>query len=129
MNLFQKKITLMLVLTFIFSFSFGVATMPMDENGNMSACPFMNSDTICSMSFSEHIATFKSIFRAVPSKIISLAFLFLTAFLFASRRNPSHLLNNSEVLSKHWTDLYSSILPLTPLRRAFATGILNPKIY
>lgn len=106
--------------------------MRMNESGNMEGCIFTSKTSLCKMTVGEHLQRWVAMFNAIPDKISSIIiflFLFLIPPLFTPRRILSHLSNNSGVLSKRLADLRFSILPLTSLRRAFATGILNPKIY
>jgi len=128
MSLFYQKISLILILAFTLSFGFGVATMHMDDNGNMSNCPFMNSAAICQMSFSEHIATFQSTFRVIPSKMVFSAMLVLTFLLVTFSTIIPRIYsppNNLRLFLKNSLEMpFSSKLLL-----ALSDGIIQPKLY
>lgn len=128
MSLSQKTTCSILILATIFYFSFGVATMNMDENGNMFDCPFADSATICLMDFSEHIATFQGIFRAIPSKIVLLLILVLAYLLILYSKSIPRIYsppNNLDLVVKN-----SLEIPIfNKLLLAFSDGIIQPKLY
>ncbi|MDP3696893.1 MAG: hypothetical protein Q8R55_02565 [Candidatus Taylorbacteria bacterium] len=127
MSPYQKKTTLILILTLIISFGFGVATMRMDENGDMSHCPLMNSAAICQMSFSEHIVIFQSIFMATPSRVV-LSLILVLAFLLTLRSKPIPRIYSPPrlllFLRNNPEPFFANKLLL-----ALSDGILQPKLY
>ena len=128
MFLFNKNLILILLLSIVFSFSFGMATMNMDENGNMKDCPFSNSVVLCPMSFAEHIAIFQSTFTAIPSKMISLIVLaivvLLTLFFRLDPRIYSPPVSLSRFVKNNFTPFFFNNLLL-----AISDGRLQPKLY
>ena len=125
---FEKRVTLVLILAFIFSVSFGMATMDMDENGNMTDCPFSDAVAICPMSFVEHITTFQSVFAAIPSKtilsiVISLASLIILYFKLDPRIYSPPVRLRSSVINSFDPPILNKLL------LAISDGIVQPKLY
>lgn len=124
----MEKTSLMLILLVNLSFGFGVDTMSMDDNGNMSDCPFTDAVALCPMSFSEHIAIFQSTFRAIPSK--TLLFLVLASLLLLALHSkispkdyPSYTRLKFFFKDKPELPIFNKLL------LALSDGILQPKLY
>src|SRR3989344_4324572 len=63
----------------------GLWTMRMDDDGNMSDCPFDGGTAICQMPLFEHISQFQGVFSAIPSKTsLLMAFVLLSLMLVLS---------------------------------------------
>lgn len=128
MFLFNKNLILILLLSIVLSFSFGMATMNMDKNGNMTDCPFSDSDVFCPMSFAEHVAIFQSTFTAIPYKTISLLALttvgLLTLFFRLDPRIYSPPASSGRFVKNNFTPLFFNNLLL-----AISDGRLQPKLY
>lgn len=124
----SRQLSLILVLITILFFSFGMATMTMDPNGNMSDCPFANAAAICPMSFTEHIAIFQGTFRVIPPKIILFTILVMTFFLIAYSkvipRNYS-LLTKSKLFPEDKLELHI----FNNFILALSDGIVQPRLY
>lgn len=100
----------------------------MDDNGNMSDCPFTDAVTLCPMSFSEHIAVFQSTFRAIPYK----TFLFLilaTIFLLTPHPKVGPRDYLSDIRLKFFFKDKPELLIFNKLLLALSDGILQPKLY
>ncbi len=127
MNL-PKKISLLVILVLILFFSFGMATMNIDNKGDMSNCPFMNSGAICQMSFSEHIATFQSIFRAIPSRIV-LSLMLALAFLLVLCSKPISRIYSPPIKLEYFIKYDFQLSIYNKILLALSDGIIQPKIY
>lgn len=128
MGLTQNKILLILILIFTTSFSFGVATMDMDDNGNMSDCPFINTVTICPMGFFEHISIFQNHFRAIPSGSLLLTIMVL-AFLLVLHHKTIPKNNLIKIGLKFFFKDKPELPIFNKLLLALSDGILQPKLY
>lgn len=128
MILFQQNISLLLISVIIFSFGFSVVAMDMDKNGNMSDCPFINTAATCQMGFFEHISTFQSHFRAVPSRIFLLMALVLVLLLNLSFKTvpKNHL---SQIKLKLFFKDKSRLSMFNKFLFALSDGIIQPKLY
>ncbi len=126
--MFGKKITLILALVFVLSFSVGMMTMHTDDKGNMSDCPFLNSTSICQMSFSEHMATFQGMFRAVPVKatLLSILILALSSILYFKDTISIYSLS---VQVRSFVKNNPELLTTNKLLLALSDGIIQPKLY
>ena len=128
MTLSRGNISLLLISAIIFSFSFGVATMRMNEKGNMSDCPFANTATICPMTLFEHIGIFQSTFRAIPSKAVLSAMLALAFLLMIFPKTIPNIYSPQNSLN-----LFIRNTPERPIYNklllALSDGILQPKLY
>lgn len=124
----QENMSLLLILVIVFSFSFGVATMDMDGNGNMSDCLFINTITICPMSFFEHIAVFQSNFRAISFKTLLLTLLVLALFLILNSKTIP-LDQQPRIKLKLFSKNYPKSPIFNKLLLALSDGIIQPKLY
>lgn len=106
-------------------------TMGMDMTGEMSGCPFMTHEaTLCSMSVTDHIESWKSAFlAAVPGFTLLLLALAATAIILTIaphlllKRRWAEPLISKHVLERVYTFSYR------PLQELFSRGILHPKLY
>lgn len=117
-----------LILATVVFFSFGIATMQIDKDGNMSDCPFMNSAAICQMSFPEHIATFQGMFRAVPVKatLLSILVLALSLVLYFKYITSIYL---PPAKLRLFVKNNPRLLTADKLLTALSDGIIQPKLY
>ncbi len=126
MSPFQKKTSLVLILAIIFSFGFGMATMQMDKDGNMSDCPFMGMNAICQMGASEHIGAFQNMFSGVQTRsaLVSILFIFLalSSLMIPKGNSPPNMVG---LLIKECPHLYN----FNKILLALSDGIIQPKIY
>lgn len=112
-----------------------VHTMGMDvnENGQMGGCIFIgNVEEACIMSISEHLSAWARLFSFVPNDFIKVLLTIASLFIlyFFCKKYVPHLRFQSQLSRIRFYILYwSNVFSLTPLRQAFATGILNPKIF
>ena len=105
-------------------------SMMTDAQGHMSSCPFMNGlGSLCQMNIFDHLSHWQAFFTALaPTNFNASLFLFLTlaiaALAFWRQSKPKNQ-------SLPATIFYRQELPIlfSPLRIAFAQGILHPKIY
>lgn len=126
-----------ILLAFFFLASyFGAVTIHtnMDSDGSMSGCVMPGMATLCKMDPLEHIATWQSMFTAVPSQndiLLLLASLLALALgaLFLTHRSiaPPKV---APALQQKLFSYYKQRIPIIhPLQEAFSNGILHPKIF
>lgn len=111
-----------------------VHTMGMEpnENGQMGSCIFTgNVKEVCIMSISEHLSAWARLFSFVPNGFVKVLLAVTSLFiLYLLSKYSTHLRFRSQLSRiKFYFLSWLDILSLTPLRQAFATGILNPKIF
>lgn len=97
--------------------------MGMDDAGLMADCPFMiYQDTLCQMTVAEHIEHWQAVVAGLIPYLIFLGvwLVFVYALLAPTRQKWRHLSR----LKCHFRPLWQ-----TGLIKAFADGILHPKIY
>lgn len=130
---FKNEVVWIILVSVLFAFVFGVMSMQVDKDGNMTTCPFMNEASLCEMGTFEHISTFQALFIFTPGKIISIflisiALLVLSLFAFAW-----HWLKlfaeKTKILKDYFARNFYTPLLLSPVRRALSQGIIHPKIY
>lgn len=126
-----------ILLAFFFLASyFGAVTIHtnMDSDGTMSGCAMPGMATLCKMDPLEHIATWQSMFTAVPSQndtlllLTSLLALALGA-LFLTRRSAAPPKTAPASQQKLFLYYKRHIPVANPLQEAFSNGILHPKIF
>jgi hypothetical protein len=110
---------------------FGMAT---DINGNDVRCPFSgHSMSICITNPTEHIQEWQSMFTLLPAQsdvlLALFALILLIAFTTLKYRSKFSLHNAPLVLSRLRSILRDSFQIFDPLKEAFSSGILNPKLY
>lgn len=111
---------------FLFAFPYGLMT---DAGGKMLNCPFSpGHSSICKDTPLEHIQEWQSVFTVLPDKgVLVSALLLLGLLLLGGVRNIlTPVSKNPNFLYKP-RRLQLSIFD--PLKEAFSSGILNPKIY
>lgn len=135
MSLFKPRNMLILGIIAFLAMSFlSLYSMPVDMNGNMVNCPFMNSSVnLCQMSLNDHINQWQQMFTALPNKTNLAYILFLASLLFAATvifRNKflesAKLLFPRQVL---YIKQKKYLVILDPLKEAFYGGIITPKIF
>lgn len=118
------------IVVFGWSHSFG---MEMRDDGMMSGCLFTGMDEICTMTFTEHLSAWQSMFNSIPVKstIPSLLVLAIALLLFAGflKRYFIWALERMASLQVLYLIHHPNLSFFHPLREAFSQGILNPKIY
>jgi hypothetical protein len=121
-----KNICIFIVLAFIFSFSVGMASMSIDDMGNMTGCPLMGMDTICQMGLFEHIGIFQNMFSGIPTKgvLLSILLVFLVvSFVAIPHVNGLPNLFRLSTKESHRLPSFNIILI------ALSDGRLQPKLY
>lgn len=126
MSLFQKKITLILILAFTFSLNAGMVSMHTDDMGNMTDCPFMGAAAICQMSPFEHIEAVQNMFNGIPVKSILLAiFSLILVISFATIPKINSPPYGFRFFIKETAPLPSS----NRILLALSDGRIQPKLY
>ena len=126
-------LTIISIFTFLFINIFGLnMSMRMDKDGHMAPCPFMNDKkTICSMSFTEHLAKWSSLFNTnlqindLLATVVLLATAIILVFCNPFRIALAALL----CLHRYYRDKNPSLKVSNYLTLAFSDGILNPRLY
>lgn len=132
MNFLGRNITPVVLAAFLFLFSWGAVTMPIDEMGNMFNCPFLiTSSSICTMTFSEHLSLWRSMFIAAldnDAGILAALGLIILAVSLALRYLEA---DQDEKLAayKFYIHEHQESSAFNKLIELFSRGILNPKIY
>ena len=123
-----------LIVLLLFSFigllgmGFGMA---MDQNGNMTGCPFITAHmTICPMSLGEHIGRWQQIVTGIPQNAATIFFVVLAIYtsinfqILISKHESSFIVRMRVYMQKlHTLKLFDQLL------RAFSNGNLNPKVF
>ncbi len=131
---FFRLAPIALIFVALFGLSHGMAGMEKRSDGTMSGCMFSGQAEMCTMTFSEHIAHWQAMFTTTaPQKTLAFALLLLLVVVFIAvailKRN---LLLLSNYYATRWR-LYIRQNPnlslFSPLKEAFSSGILHPKIY
>lgn len=122
------------LVAFLSAAFFGASqTMGMEQrnDGTMGGCLFTGVEEICSMTFSEHLAEWQSMFTSIPSLhdalTIPLALLASLAlgFLLTHRAIPPPSLDPQPQFIRHRT----RIPIVNHLQELFSSGILHPRLY
>jgi len=127
----KSVVTLWIIAFLVMSF-WGLYSMPMDEHGKMSNCPFMGAAAVCRMNPLEHLAAWQNMFTIPPQKnILVFLILFLVAFLAALlSRNFWRTRAKESVSTKSLYYKRTNAASIrNPLQEAFSDGILHPKIF
>jgi hypothetical protein len=116
-----------------FGISQTVMGMEKQSDGNMSGCLFSGKAEICTMTFSEHVGHWQAMFTTTaPQKVLSFVLLILAVVFVAVAILKRNLLLLSSYHATRWR-LYIKQNPnlslFNPLREAFSSGILHPKIF
>jgi len=104
------------------------------SNGAMDGCLFSGKAEICTMTFSEHVAQWQSMFTTTaPQKALAFASLILLAIGFIAaatfQRNPFLLSSYYAIRWRLYIKQNPDLLLFNPLREAFSSGILHFKIF
>lgn len=121
-----------LSLVLLYAFSFGpVMGMEMDKHGQMSPCPFSMVTAICTMTFSEHISLWQSMFTTtlnnsggILAALGSIIFAFYLVLKYLEKDRDKDL-----IAYKFYTHEHQKSFAFNKLIELFSRGILNPKIY
>lgn len=128
----QKAFAALCAFLFGFVALFGLTlSMQTDDYGMMSDCPFMSEHTVaCSMDIVDHIAQWQSLLSAIVSPYSTLAMFAALALIIAAiivaTRAPTLWAGSSLSPPHHQTPeskMFSGLV------RAFARGILHPRLY
>ncbi len=124
----QKFITLSILLSFVYILTFGVQmSMPTDDMGKMSDCPFSDVEVLCQMSVFEHLARFQQAFLGMPIKTIILSLLLVLFGLFLSDNQTRAAIQKSRLLSLKRLRNFHPIL--SDFTLALSDGIVQPKLF
>ncbi|RJQ35321.1 hypothetical protein C4568_01105 [Candidatus Parcubacteria bacterium] len=138
-RLISRYFLLLAVFAFFFLGFLGLShtSMAMGQDGQMNSgncfMPGM-TEALCQMNPLEHIASWQSMFTAVPSQsdiillLLALLALALGALFLAHRSSaPPRAV---PVLQQKLSLYFKQRIPIVlPLQEAFSNGILNPKIF
>lgn len=108
----------------------GIAYSSMRMNGldNMPACPFMGEMGMCQMTPVEHLAAWQSMFTSTLPPFVALALLMLIS-LFAFGLQVEFLVPKKQPDQRPAYRGPPNANIFDPLKRAFARGIVHPKIF
>lgn len=123
--------SLILLLFAITTLSVFYGTMAIDSHGNMAPCPLMaNIASLCRMNAIEHLSSLQSLFTATTptTALLLLAAALLLIISISSSKNLEEA-HSEKIASLFINRRNHDALIFNPLRLAFSTGILNPKIY
>ncbi len=116
----------LLIVIYVFILSFGVATMTMDKDGNMSFCPLMVGGSFCQMSVFEHISIFQNMFTSISQN----SFYLLVSLLFVAvplikqlKPTPQKRPTTNSQVNQFKPSFFSQFL------LGLSDGILQPKLY
>lgn len=128
-----KNIFILGIIAFLAISFWGLYSMPIDGNGKMMNCPFMNgSSSFCQMSVPEHINQWKQLFTAIQERslllFLSALLVFLPVSLFTINireynRLKFQLFRNYLYRHKPEIKLFDYLVV------AFSQGNIHPKIY
>lgn len=124
----------MFVLFFLSSY-LGVATLNLgmgDEEAVLVDCPFVfgHSMAICEMNPMEHLQEWQSMFTMLPSQNVLLALFALLALLLARKFHSTFSIPEPPLTPRSNRPVYTQSFQIfDPLKEAFSSGILNPKLF
>lgn len=105
----------------------------MQAGGAMSGCLFNGQMEVCAMNLSEHIALWQRMFTTLPQNTnllnIFILAVALVAVIIFCRKSLFEFFERIVSRWKFYVRQHSRLNFFSPLRAAFARGILNPKIY
>lgn len=130
----QKYVlNILVVIAFLVMSFWSLYSMPMDENGMMVNCPFMNGFvSFCQMNLSEHINQWQQFFTVIREKSLFLLSPVLLVFIPVALFTINARAHDKQQLQQSRNYLYQyrpEIKLFDCLLIAFSQGILNPKIY
>ncbi len=121
-----------LSLVLLGTLSFGsFVGMERDEHGQMSACPFTATSSICTMSFSEHLSSWQGMFAATvdnSARLLAVVGFMLLVVVLASEYLKADRYKDSHAY-KYYAHERQKTFTSNKLLELFSRGILNPKIY
>lgn len=141
MKIASKKFTRFLLVLALVAFLsvvfFGASQsmgMEKQNSGKMSGCVFSGKVEICTMTFSEHIGHWQSMFTTtVTQNALTVILLLLLAIVFVAvgifKRNLLLLFSYYTTRWRLYIRNNPELSLFNPLKEAFSQGILNPKIY
>ncbi|MGB3922238.1 MAG: hypothetical protein WBL19_03145 [Minisyncoccia bacterium] len=129
----QNLIKIPLVLVVFWMLLSGLSQMSMDMSmldGKVN-CPFgSHSMAICQTNPMEHIQEWQSMFTMLPAQNILLTLFVLFAFLFIRKLHSRFSIPQPPLSYPDNRAAYSQSFQIfDPLKEAFSSGILNPKIF
>jgi len=136
--LLRRSAKFFLVLAFATFFLFGFlalgqAGMSMTPDGQTNNCPFANiPSVVCKMSPLGHVATWQSMFVAIPTgKLFVLSAPLLLGLLFLARLLVKKVTWNVETLHSFAPLLRTRVLfiPRYALQEAFSNGIIHSRAF
>lgn len=130
----RKMMFLIVAVAILWSGTFGLLYHMNDVkmDGNMEGCLFDGPAEICAMNYSEHIATWQSMFTILPQNVNLINLLVLTILsiiLLFLWRNLFKLFKSITARWRFYVKQYNQIDIFNSLKEAFSQGIINPKIY
>lgn len=132
-KLVKRELPWILMISVIFAFTFGVMSMKIDKDGNITTCPLMNEASLCKMNTFEHISSFQALFTSATSKIISILLISITLLILSFFNFAQHWLKlfseKARIQKDYSTRNFYIPLLFSPIRRALSRGIIQPKIY
>ncbi len=128
----SKNIIALAIIAFVVMSFWSLFSMPMDMNGKMVNCPFMDgSSSFCQMSISEHISAWQRFFTALREKNLLLSLfsllIILSVNLFVSRDREDK--NQYQRLRNYLYRYKPEIKLFDRLELAFSDGLIHSKIY
>ena len=137
-KIFIKIVFTMIIVSFsvfsLFGIVISVSEMKMNSDGTMNDCFLMTQTSMCTMSLSEHLNLWQSMFNTLMPTVSLMSILILALALVFKKI----LFNNNVSVhpEKFLTLRYKLYLKQHPLislfnhlKEALSNGILNPKIY
>jgi len=135
--MFAIRITL---IKYIFSFIaiafllvgvFGMSQIGANVNGTNMKCPFANhSESLCKMNPMEHLQEWQSMFTTLPIKNTIFSLLYVLLALLGLRFFRNFSLIDIPQPKRHINFYYlRDFFIRNPIKEAFSSGILNPKIF
>ncbi len=125
------KIPLVLVVFWMLLFGLPQMSMNMSTMDGKANCPFGgHSMAICQMNPMEHIQEWQSMFTMLPAQNTLLLLFALFAFLFIRKLYSRFSIPEPPLSYPDNRAAYSQSFQIfDPLKEAFSSGILNPKVF
>ena len=125
------KIPLILVVFWMLLFGISMTSMDMNTMDGKANCPFGgHAMAICQMNPMEHIQEWQSMFTMLPAQNMLLILFALFAFLLIRKLHSKFSIPEPPLALPINRSAYSQSFQIfDPLKEAFSSGILNPKIF
>lgn len=125
------KIPLVLIVFWMLLFGLSQMSMSMSTMDSKANCPFGgHSMAICQLNPMEHIQEWQSMFTMLPAQNILLLLFALFAFLFIRKFHSKFSIPEPPLTLPGDRLSYSQSFQIfDPLKEAFSSGILNPKVF